>query len=377
MFSDNGRYVGRFFAWWFGELRACMPNALSGFLFGSDERLEVALDATEARFVLRRNGNARELGRLNLDTRSGDPKSGDAKHGKALEKAVAKLLRRGGASAGPITLRLPAGQVLRPTVELPIAAAENLREVLAFEMDRHTPFSSDEVMFDFRVAGSDAELERLNIELLVARKSDVDDALALAGAMGLSPDRIVGQSVGLPGAPGADPFNLLPRAKRPSPSRLVPHLVAAMAIVTLALAGVALGIWFDAKQRTLERFDARVTELRATTGETGRLEEKVAHLLAVSGYLLEKKQRQPQMVELLDEVTRQLPDQHWLIGFSFRNGTVQLTGYSDDPSSVLRSLEQSALFSEARFSSPVTMDPRIGKELFNMTATVAREGGSQ
>jgi general secretion pathway protein L len=369
MFSENGRYINRFFAWWFGELRACLPNSISGFLFGSDERIEVALDAVEARFGLRRNGDVRELGRVTLE-----PKSGDAKSGKGLGKAARKLLQRGGALTRPITLRLPVGQVLRPSIELPIAAAENLREVLAFEMDRHTPFSSDEVLFDFRVAGSDAELESLSIELLVARKRDVDDALAFAGAMGLSPDRITGNAAG---EPGAGSFNLLPRAERPIPSRLAPRLVAAMAVVTLVLAGVTLGMWFENKQRALERFDIRVAELRATTGEAGRLEEKVTHLLAVSEYLVEKKQREPQMVELLDEVTRQLPDKHWLVNFSFRNGTVQLTGYSDDPSIVLRLLEQSDLFSEARFTSPVTMDPRIGKELFNMVATVAREDGSQ
>jgi general secretion pathway protein L len=83
------------------------------------------------------------------------------------------------------------------------------------------------------------------------------------------------------------------------------------------------------------------------------------------------------MVEILDEVTRRLPDEHWLISYSFRNGTVRLAGYSNDPSSVLRLLEQSSLFSEARFAAPVTMDPRIGKERFNMVATVAREDGAQ
>ena len=103
----------------------------------------------------------------------------------------------------------------------------------------------------------------------------------------------------------------------------------------------------------------------------------MAHLLAVSGYLVEQKRRQPQMVEILDEVTRRLPDEHWLISYSFRNGTVRLAGYSDDPSSVLRLLEQSGLFSEARFAAPVTMDSRIGKERFNMVATVAREDGAE
>ncbi|MFQ5565593.1 MAG: PilN domain-containing protein [Paracoccaceae bacterium] len=361
MLSENGRYLSRFFAWWFGELRACLPNAVVGFLFGASERLEVALDPGEARFVLRRNDNARELGSVALDDTSG----------KAPSSAARRLLRRAGAPTGQVTLRLPAGQVLRPNVELPIAAAENLREVLAFEMDRHTPFSSEGVLFDFRVAGSDAELQRLNVELLIARKHDVDRARALAATMGLSPDHVTGPVT------GEDCFNLLPAAERPRPGRLLPRLVGAAAVVTLALAGVALGLWFERRQETLERLEARVAELRATTGETGRLEEKVAHLLAISGYLVEQKLRRPQMVEILDEVTRRLPDEHWLISYSFRDGTIRLAGYSDDPSSVLRLLEQSDLFSEARFAAPVTMDPRIGKERFNMVATVAREDGAQ
>ena len=368
MLSENGRYPSRFLAWWLGELRACLPNAIAGVLFGAVERLEVALEAGEARFVLRRNGEARELGSVALDLKP------DAKSGKAAASAARRLLRRDRAAVGNVTLRLPAGQVLRPNVEVPIAAAENLREVLAFEMDRHTPFSADEVLFDFRVTGSDAELQRLGIELLVARKRDVDRALALAGTMGLSPECVTGPAAG---EPGAEDFNLLPRADRPRPSRLVPRLVAMTAVVTLVLAGVTLGLWFERQQETLERLEARVAELRAATGETGRLEQKVAHLLAVSGYLVEQKRRRPQMVEILDEVTRRLPDEHWLISYSFRNGTVRLAGYSDDPSSVLRLLEQSSLFSEARFAAPVTMDPRIGKERFNMVATVAREDGAQ
>jgi len=370
MVSENGRYPGRFLAWWFGELRACMPDAISGLLFGATERLEVALGGGKARFVLRRNGDARELGSVALDTKSD----------KATEKAARRLLRRDHAARGHATLRLPAGQVLRPNVEVPVAAAENLREVLAFEMDRHTPFSADEVLFDFRVAGSDAELQRLNVEVLVARKRDVDQALALAATMGLAPDRVTGPAgdrITGAGALEAETFNLLPRAERPRPSRLIPHLVAATAVVTLVLAGVATGLWFEREQATLERLEARVAELRATTGETGKLEEKVAHLLAVSGYLAGEKRSRPQMVEILDEVTRRLPDEHWLISYSFRDGTVRLAGYSDDPSSVLLLLEQSGLFSEARFAAPVTMDPRIGKERFNMVATVAREEDAQ
>ncbi len=82
MVSENGRYPSRFLAWWLGELRACLPGAISGVLFGAAKRLEVALGAGEARFVLRRNGAARELGTFALDATSG------AKSGKTASRAV-------------------------------------------------------------------------------------------------------------------------------------------------------------------------------------------------------------------------------------------------------------------------------------------------
>ena len=77
MLSDNGRYLSRFLTWWLGALRACLPGAIAGVVFGAAERLEVALEAGEARFVLRANGEARELGGVSLEAKSG-PKSNKA-----------------------------------------------------------------------------------------------------------------------------------------------------------------------------------------------------------------------------------------------------------------------------------------------------------
>ncbi|WP_146906984.1 hypothetical protein [Arenimonas daejeonensis] len=51
------------------------------------------------------------------------------------------------AAAVPVWLLLPASQVLRRTLSLPAAAEPRLREVLAFELDRQTPFSADQVSY--------------------------------------------------------------------------------------------------------------------------------------------------------------------------------------------------------------------------------------
>jgi len=354
--------VGRFFAWWLGELRACVPGPLAALLFGVTEELEVTLEDGEARFVGRRDGRQRELGEIDL-----------AEADRRAIETEARALLRGRRGAGPVTLRLPAAQVLRPRVELPIAAAENLREVLALEMDRHTPFPAAEVMFDFRVGGSDPELERLNVDMLVARRRDVEAALDTARAMTLRPDRIAGPT----GAGSEAPFNLLPEEARPRPNRLLPRLNLAMAVLTLALAGVAFELWLDRKEQALDEIEGRVAQLRASMGEAGRLEEEMDRLQKVSAYLAEQKQQRPSGAEVIDEVTRRLPDEYWLISYAARGDNLILTGYADDPSGVLKLLEESPLLSEARFAAPVTMDPRIGKERFNVSVTVGRAGGGQ
>ncbi len=50
-----------------------------------------------------------------------------------------------------VVLCLPKDKALTRALTLPLAAEENLREVLAFEMNRQTPFRADQVYYDYMV----------------------------------------------------------------------------------------------------------------------------------------------------------------------------------------------------------------------------------
>jgi len=286
---------------------------------------------------------------------------GDAPTAREVRKLLGNAAR-----TRRVTLLLPAHQVLRPKVELPAAAAENLAEVLAFEMDRFTPFPAEDVLFDFRVKGTDPEMERLTVDLVVARQADVSAAMLGARTMGLDPNRVAP-----PQAPAG--FNLLPPERRRRGGRVLPSLIGAATVATLVLGAAAVWLDYQRKQQTLEIYEARLARLRAETGEAGRMQAQVSDLLKLSNTLVERKRAQPPMVEVLNDATRRLPDDHYLISFAVRKGTVQMAGYSGDPSSLLRLVEDSDLFSGARFAAPVTMDPRVGEERFNMIADIARE----
>ena len=122
---------------------------------------------------------------------------------------------------------VPADMALRRRLVLPAAAAERLRDVLAFELDRQTPFAAHEACFDARVLGvrDDGQLE---VELAAVPTGAFTSGLARLGglAQGMAGADVEDAEGGILG------LNLLPEA-----ARVVQQ--APQRGLHLALAGVA------------------------------------------------------------------------------------------------------------------------------------------
>ncbi len=88
---------------------------------------------------------------------------------EAASSAILALseLKADGAS---VTLNIPKEWVVIKTAELPLAAKENLAEVVLHELDRLTPFSAENTLYDFRVIHEDDK--KMTI-LLAAAKADL------------------------------------------------------------------------------------------------------------------------------------------------------------------------------------------------------------
>ncbi|MDQ2090852.1 PilN domain-containing protein [Marimonas arenosa] len=363
MLAELQDITRRFLSWWGKELRGCLPRGLAATFFGSEDVLEVEIRPDELSLGLRDDGTFEELGTVPIG--AGDVDSAAA--------ATRKLLGRR-ASARSVTIRLPHKLALGTIVELPVEAADNLEEALTFELDSFTPFPTGEALFDFTVLNSDEELERLRIGLLVARRRDVDKALDWARRIGVRPDRIAGPTSE---EPALDAFNLLPRAERRQRSRFVPRAAAALAITALSFAAATQFVWFDRKSGEIARLQALEEDLRAKAGAAGKLRDRVIYLTDLSRQLTEKKTGEPMAIALLDELSRVLPESDWLSSWSINGKTLKASGYSADPAVTLRLIESSDLLSGAQFTSPLTIDPQLGKERFNLEATVITERQQQ
>ncbi len=70
-----------------------------------------------------------------------------------------------------VLLTVPDSWILRRECTLPVTALENIRDVLSFEMDHFTPFTSEQVYFDFHVRqNGSSDAETCNITLFVINR---------------------------------------------------------------------------------------------------------------------------------------------------------------------------------------------------------------
>jgi general secretion pathway protein L len=350
--------MSRFFAWWFGELAACVPDRVRRFFRRPPAALMITPTDGRVAFTLHRNGQSRDLGSVTRDAQ--EPRL-----------ALARLARGISLRDLDVVVALPADSVPRRKVTLPLVAQENLREVLGFELDRHTPFRVGDVAFDYRVTETDPDGGRLGVDLAIVPRDLLEEASGLAKSFGLPVDRI--------GIAGEDfeedrPFDFLPRGDRASSPAIQQRLVTALALAVAVLAVVAAYLPLYAKDRELAARQAMLAESRTTAREAEALKTLLAARLERGRFLIDRRLATPPAISLVAEVSEHLPDDSWLQQVRWHGNALALSGFSPAAAALIEGLEESPLLSEVQFASPVTKDPRVERERFNISAEVAAAG---
>ena len=128
------------------------------------------------------------------------------------------------------------------------------------------------------------------------------------------------------------------------------------------------------RQRTvLAELESQLAVRRAEAAAVNVLRQQVAETAGISDLLVERKTARPAAVALLNEVTRLLPDDTWLLQIRVFDDQLTMAGYSGAASALIPILEGSEMFAEVRFEAPVTLDGRINLERFNLSASIAVE----
>jgi general secretion pathway protein L len=355
--------IGRFFSWWGEELAALLPAPIRRALIRRPQLRVLQFSAEEIRFSEYRGNQVHELGQISLAALEDDP-----------NPAVVAQAKRQSRKAAKTAILLPSEQALYKLLTLPVMAGADLRDALAFQIDRQTPFSPDDVYFDYRVRERDNDAKRLSIELVVAPRTVVERAVNTARRLGFDPS-----AVGVGEIKGEDPFelNLLPRSMASRRRNFRPLLALLVIAALLAGAWTVAQAALERKTAQADALAAQVDLARKNADRMQALNDERDALILESQFLTRRKQQAPKPVLFVEELTRVLPDHTYLFHLQQDGTRLRLSGYTTDASSLIGLVGELPMFTDPKFGSPVTHDPRREKDRFNIVVEINTETPAQ
>jgi len=284
--------------------------------------------------------------------------------------ALRSLLERSGETRARVRLRIGRGESLVRRIAMPLATEENLAQVLAFEMDRLTPFRSEEVYFDYRVLARDAAAGKIDVLLALARRPLVDSRVERLRELGANVQAVgVAQEAGS----GAADFDLLPseqRGERESGKERTAQRSLAAAVAILLAFALFIPVW--RKRETVILLQPLVAQAHEQAEAANRLDTRLEREVGDYNFLLAKKYGSYPALAFIEELTRLLPDTTWLQQFELRSTgkgrEIQVTGETTSSSKLIEILEQSKLLRNATPRGTVTRGSTPNSERFMIAA---------
>ena len=343
-----------FWRWWTGELAQLLPDRLA-----ASTRVPVVCFTDGDLVLVEPRAAVGAEARVAVSTL--DPSVARA--------AVRDLLVSAGETRSLARLRLRADQVLVRRVTMPGATEENLPQVVAFEMDRLTPFRGEDVYHDERVVSRDPASAQIVVQLAVARREVVDAAVNAARDLGINVRGVLVPETAAPGAAGLDLLPSEQREERDSPNDRMIRRAMWGVVAVLLLMALLLPAWQkrEAAIGLLPVLAKAETDAKASDTLARELERQVADY----NYLLTKKNATPSLA-FIEELSRLLPDNTWVQQFDLRatgkTREVQITGETPSSSKLIELLEQSTLLQNAAPRGAVTRASQPGFERFVIAA---------
>jgi general secretion pathway protein L len=295
--------------------------------------------------ALRRNGREELLGRFALEP-------------AGIEACRRALGNRGGIKAA--ILRLDPGALLDRTATFPLAAERDILSVLRYEMDRLTPFRSDQLYWAPSAIRRDPRNRRLYARVVFTSRDWLQPVLSMLEALHLP-------AAGIEAA-GADGETrrislALPDSVRDA-WRRGGTVAAGAACAGLAVIAVLLPLFVQNQVRA--RIEAEISRLRPQVTEAEALRQKIASKQGGADAVAGERARLRDPVQILAALTEILPDDSFLTDLKLSQSTLVITGQSKMAARLIAALAADPLFTDPAFVAPITRAEDRQADLFSI-----------
>ena len=266
-------------------------------------------------------------------------------------------------------LSLNPEQALKKILYLPLAAKENLRQVIAFEMDKYTPFNTDQVYFAVKLLGKEAN-GQIKVLLVLTAKQKLDSICQQLKTLQIYPDAVEYELAVNDYSSDLEPYNLLPEWAMPVKNKLTQLLSWGLGLVLLLLTTAVFVFPVWQASQTVESLRLQLKQLEKSSRLVQTQQLEIDGLIEETDLLIKVKKSVPSITALTEALSKLIPHDTWLTHLKFNDAQLQIQGQSPTASALIGLLEASPLFSNARFVSPLTQDKKTGKERFQISVNV-------
>jgi general secretion pathway protein L len=357
--AEVGRRVLR---WWLDELLHLIPSRV---------RQVLSADPITVQILLHDNGTDVQQVRVKGLSKVEHVHLKELGDRRSALAWVAKRRRRFG-SLMRVDVALPASLCLIRHRKVPLAAVERIRDVLALEIERATPFAMEDVRQAWQAIGpapfDDASVQVMHV---IAKRRLIDPLLAESHSMcvPISAVDVVDANGDRMG------FNLLSRGE--APLSLTGRLRWAIGIAATLLVLVAAATAVVALQRqdqALARLDVESNAARKEAQAVRKRMQDADSLAERIGMLRLRRAESVRVIALWEEVTRLLPDTAWLTNLRVENDILWIDGYARSASELVAVIARSPMFSGVALSAPVVREEPRASERFQIRVKIENMG---
>ncbi len=365
-----------FLRWWRRELCLLVPKPIKRLI--SDNQGVIVIHSTPEGLAIRYFSDDVLLNTEEEGHYEGELIANVERREASIEQAKQQLANDVRLGKAPIILRLSEREAISKALNLPIAAKENLTQVVAYELDRYTPFTPEQVYFAVtQDNNSQHDQEQLKALLILTPREVLDGLYEDCKALGLAP-----QIADYQNSPNRlhtleDGYNLLPdwlQQKSSKTPKLI-HASLIASIIVLSLTALVLPVWLQ--YQTVTALGDKIKLIEKEAKKIKALESEIDAVVNESQKLIDEKNASPKVVEMLNTLSAVIKDDTWLSYLQYSDKHLQIQGESPSASTLIGVLEETEMFSKARFVSPVTQNNVTKLERFQITVDTTAQAGTE
>jgi general secretion pathway protein L len=345
----------RAWRWWFAEFLALLPRAylkrltypnMTLLLRSSEAMTEITVMAGEKRLMQHAIPQAGASEEVQSGLR-------DAIHAATKGKRAAVI--------GVI----PDHQSLARSLTLPLAAKAHIEEATRYQIERLSPFKSENTLYCIKLLESGRGANALHFQLFIVSKALVVDIEERSARLGFSIDRFAIE------AAGSGFLETLTFTSQVTAVTKLPLATKALLSASLVLIASFLLVPIVGKWKTMEALKREITLFKPKADQALKLRNERDKIIALRSQITDLKRAVQPPIAILSKLSELLDDQTFITELRMEGAFITMSGLSADASKLAQRLGAANSFKSVRFSGPVTRDAQAARDRFTLILEMA------